>query len=78
MNSGQILSSEVAFTATVFLALVLLDHLQHALLKDHSTQRVWHYACADVLPSRLSLKCIQKNIYAQAPWDITEIIIANK
>ena len=35
----------------VFLAVVLLDHFQHALLKGLSTQRVWHYACAYVLLS---------------------------
>ena len=39
----------VIFTTTVFLALVLLDHIQHDRL---STQGVWHCACTDALPSR--------------------------
>ena len=30
----------------------LLDHVQHALLKGLSTQRVWHCACAYALLSR--------------------------
>ena len=36
----------------VFLAIVLLDHEQHALLGGLSTQRVWHCAYAYVLLSR--------------------------
>ena len=40
------------FLTAVFLAVVLLDHVQHALLKGLSTQRVWHCACAYPLPSR--------------------------
>jgi len=35
-------------TNTVFLAIVLLDHIQHAY-KGRSTQRVWYGACADAL-----------------------------
>jgi len=34
------------------LAVVLLDHSKHTVLKGLSTQRVWYGACADVLPSR--------------------------
>ena len=34
------------FVTAVFLAVVLLDHVQHAILKGLSTQGVWHYACA--------------------------------
>ena len=30
----------------------LLDHVQHALLKGLTTQRVWHCACAYALLSR--------------------------
>ena len=43
-------AARVAFTTTVFLALVLLDYIQHALLKGLSTQ-VWHCARTDALPS---------------------------
>ena len=35
------------FTNTVFLAVVLLDHIQHAYIKGRSTQGVWYGACAD-------------------------------
>ena len=41
----------------VFLAVVLLDDVQHALLKGRSTQRVWHCACAYALLSRVSNNC---------------------
>ena len=36
----------------VFLAVVLLNHVYHALHKGLSTQGVWHCACAYALLSR--------------------------
>ena len=44
----------------VFLAVVLLDHVQYVLLKSLSTQGVWHYACAYALLFRDKLKCVQQ------------------
>ena len=40
----------------VFLAVVLLDHVQYVLLISLSTQGLWHYACAYALLFRDKLK----------------------
>ena len=48
------------FLTAVFLAVILLDHVQHALLKGLSTQRVWHCACAYALPSRDQVESASK------------------
>ena len=48
-------------TTTAFLALVLLDHHQHALLKGLSAQRVWHGACITIQ----RLESASKKIYAR-------------
>ena len=41
-------------------SLVLLDDVQHALLKGRSTQRVWHCACAYALLSREQVESAPK------------------
>ena len=35
------------FTTTVFLAFILVNHVQHTLLRGLCTQRVWYSACTD-------------------------------
>ena len=44
----------------VFLAVVLLDHVQHAFLKGPSTQRVWYCACAYILLSKDQVESASK------------------
>ena len=60
----QKITRGVAFLLTAdCLAVVLLDHEQHALLRGLSTQRVWHCACAYVLlPGAKSKVCPKKRM----------------
>ena len=53
---------EQLFLQPNFLAVILLDHIQHTLLKGLTTQGVWHGVCADALyPQTKSKVCPKEN-----------------
>ena len=56
-----------------FLVVDLLNHIQHALLKGQSTQRVWHEM--NVI-QRLSQKCVQKKYALPCQTKATYLLLS--